>query len=313
MHDGSLGASGHRSASAASRDAIIAAATEIPNRRGVRGMTLALVAERVGLITTSVTYYFKKKDELAAACFLSGVERLKALVREASAEPTASARVRRPRWNCTSPFAPASPPARRRRFRCSAISARSRRQRSARPPPPTRSCSAASGAFSRRRTRKSSGAARRPPAPRSCSSRSTGWRPGCPATRPTTTTASVTACTTSWSAAVSRPRPAPFSSGDSAAGSWVVAAPGGRTPQPADAASSLAATRLINQRGYHGPPPWKLISASLNVTKGSFYHHLQRQGRRGDRLAFRARLFEQVRGAQLAGAAPCRATWSGRG
>jgi len=36
----------------------------------------------------------------------------------------------------------------------------------------------------------------------------------------------------------------------------------------------LAATRLINQRGYRGASVEKM-SASLNVTKGSFYHHHQ--------------------------------------
>src|SRR5580698_7227366 len=77
------------------RDAIVAAATEILNHRGVRGMTLALVAERVGLITTSVTYYFRRKDELAAACFLSGIHRLTVLIDEAGRETTASERVRR--------------------------------------------------------------------------------------------------------------------------------------------------------------------------------------------------------------------------
>ena len=33
-------------------------------------MTLADVAAKVGLITTSVTYYYRKKDDLAAACFM---------------------------------------------------------------------------------------------------------------------------------------------------------------------------------------------------------------------------------------------------
>src|SRR6185437_12602283 len=40
------------------KEAIIAAAAGILNRRGVRGMTLADVAASVDLITTSVTYYF---------------------------------------------------------------------------------------------------------------------------------------------------------------------------------------------------------------------------------------------------------------
>jgi AcrR family transcriptional regulator len=77
------------------REAIVAAATEVMNRRGVRGMTLAEVAERVGLITTSVTYYFRKKDTLAGACFAAGIERLGALVHAAHAEATPEARVRR--------------------------------------------------------------------------------------------------------------------------------------------------------------------------------------------------------------------------
>jgi len=77
------------------REAIVAAATEIINQRGVRGMTFAHVAERVGLITTSVTYYFKRKDELAAACFEAGALRMRALVREARLEADVSARVRR--------------------------------------------------------------------------------------------------------------------------------------------------------------------------------------------------------------------------
>ncbi len=75
------------------REAILAAATEVLNRQGVKGMTLALVAEKVGLITTSVTYYFKKKEELASACFLRGLERLGALVDEAGQAPDLSQRL----------------------------------------------------------------------------------------------------------------------------------------------------------------------------------------------------------------------------
>ena len=77
------------------REAIIAAAADILNHKGVKGMTLADVAASVGLITTSVTYYFKKKEDLAAACFLSGIARLDALVGEALAEGTPPARLHR--------------------------------------------------------------------------------------------------------------------------------------------------------------------------------------------------------------------------
>jgi hypothetical protein len=46
---------------------------------------------------------------------------------------------------------------------------------------------------------------------------------------------------------------------------------------PHDAAREIflvAATRLINQRGYRGASV-EDISAQLNVTKGSFYHHTE--------------------------------------
>ncbi len=62
------------------KEAIIAAAAGILNRRGVRGMTLADVAASVDLITTSVTYYFKKKEDLAVACYLRGIARFDALI-----------------------------------------------------------------------------------------------------------------------------------------------------------------------------------------------------------------------------------------
>jgi AcrR family transcriptional regulator len=93
MHDGSL-AAGVTPRYGRKREAIVAAATDILNRRGVKGMTLTLVAEQVGLITTSVTYYFKKKEDLAAACFLSGIDRLQGLVDQAALERTVEARLR---------------------------------------------------------------------------------------------------------------------------------------------------------------------------------------------------------------------------
>ncbi len=75
------------------KEAIIAAATAILNRRGVKGMTLADVAASVDLITTSVTYYFKKKEDLAAACFLRAIERLDVLVTAAFAGADARQRL----------------------------------------------------------------------------------------------------------------------------------------------------------------------------------------------------------------------------
>lgn len=75
------------------REAILDAATLILNRRGVKGLTLGVTAAAVDLSTTSVTYYFKRKDDLAAACMLRGVEALMAMVEEALAEQTPQARL----------------------------------------------------------------------------------------------------------------------------------------------------------------------------------------------------------------------------
>lgn len=88
-------ASGGETKYARKQQAIIAAASEIMNRDGVKGMTLANVAARVGLITTSVTYYFRKKEDLAVACFLDAIARVDALVETASREPDPPARVQR--------------------------------------------------------------------------------------------------------------------------------------------------------------------------------------------------------------------------
>jgi AcrR family transcriptional regulator len=77
------------------REAILDAATLILNRRGVKGLTLGVAAAAVDLSTTSVTYYFKRKDDLAAACMLRGVEALTAMVEQALAEQTPQARLHR--------------------------------------------------------------------------------------------------------------------------------------------------------------------------------------------------------------------------
>ena len=58
------------------REAILDAATRILNRKGIKGLTLGDTAAAVELSTTSVTYYFKRKDDLAAACITRGIETL---------------------------------------------------------------------------------------------------------------------------------------------------------------------------------------------------------------------------------------------
>ena len=56
---------------------------------------VSVAAAAVGLSTTSVTYYFKRKDELAAACLMRGVDWLDHVADEALGEAEPEARLRR--------------------------------------------------------------------------------------------------------------------------------------------------------------------------------------------------------------------------
>jgi AcrR family transcriptional regulator len=77
------------------REAILDAATEILNRQGVKGLTLGVAAAAVDLSTTSVTYYFKRKDDLAAACLMRGIEWLQHAAEQAITLPTPPERLHR--------------------------------------------------------------------------------------------------------------------------------------------------------------------------------------------------------------------------
>lgn len=77
------------------REAILNAAAVQFNALGVRGATLSEIAASVGLATNSVTYYYRKKEDLAAACLLRAIERFAELARGAAGEPTVAQRLRR--------------------------------------------------------------------------------------------------------------------------------------------------------------------------------------------------------------------------
>ncbi len=79
----------------AKRDAILAAAAEAINDQSAKGMTFADVAARVGLNTTSVTYYFRRKEDLASACFEHTIDQLSAMLEKAMEEATPEDRVAR--------------------------------------------------------------------------------------------------------------------------------------------------------------------------------------------------------------------------
>ena len=75
------------------REAILDASTILLNQHGVKGLTLAVAAAAVDLSTTSVTYYFKRKDDLAAACIMRGLDWLLAAVETALQEATPQERL----------------------------------------------------------------------------------------------------------------------------------------------------------------------------------------------------------------------------
>lgn len=76
------------------REDIIQAATSLLNDNGVKGMTYIEIAAKVGLNTTSVTYYFRRKEQLAIAVYEATLDRLEAMAEEALAQQTPEARVR---------------------------------------------------------------------------------------------------------------------------------------------------------------------------------------------------------------------------
>ena len=77
------------------RDALLDAATTLINERGAKATTLQAVSQAVELSTTSVTYYFPRKDALAAAVFERAMERLRAFVGVAAREATPRDRVKK--------------------------------------------------------------------------------------------------------------------------------------------------------------------------------------------------------------------------
>ncbi len=79
---------------AAKREAIMAAATQVFCDQGVSGFTLAAVAKRMDLHPVSLTYYFKRKEDLAGAVLHEALARHGAMLDEAERETTPQARLR---------------------------------------------------------------------------------------------------------------------------------------------------------------------------------------------------------------------------
>ncbi|WP_205690338.1 TetR/AcrR family transcriptional regulator [Comamonas serinivorans] len=75
------------------REAILAVAAEEFNRHGLKGVTLASVAERVGLQKASVSYYHRRKEDLAADCMLQAIAAMQGVVQAALTQPSPAQRI----------------------------------------------------------------------------------------------------------------------------------------------------------------------------------------------------------------------------
>jgi len=76
------------------KDAILETAMAVLDEHGAGGFSLAAVAKRMGLHPVSLTYYFKRRDSLLTACWLSSVARYEAIIAEAEKAATPQARLR---------------------------------------------------------------------------------------------------------------------------------------------------------------------------------------------------------------------------
>lgn len=76
------------------RAEIVAAAAEEINAHGLHGLMLAEVAAKVGMTKANLTYYFRRKEDLAAACVSQTLDAYRTLVAEACEPPTARERLR---------------------------------------------------------------------------------------------------------------------------------------------------------------------------------------------------------------------------
>lgn len=72
---------------------IIHAATTLLNDQGIKGTTFQEVARLVGLNTSSITYYFRRKEQLVQAVYEATLARMSAMADEAAALPTPRERV----------------------------------------------------------------------------------------------------------------------------------------------------------------------------------------------------------------------------
>lgn len=246
------------------RDAILDAAAVLFNQKGLKGTTLAAVADSVGLMTNSVTYYYRKKEELATAGLLRSIASLQGLADTAAAEATPEARIRRLFQlfyeRAAAILRGTSPP----QMNFSDV-------RALTSPHVETVFGAYTGMFRRIRTLLAEDETHRPPRVDA------------------NARAHLVLSALNWTRVfIDRYDPDSYPRVAERIADMLIeglAAPGSTwrdrrlpglawsfTDDPAREAFLRSATRLINEQGYRGASVEK-ISAQLNVTKGSFYHH----------------------------------------
>lgn len=77
------------------REAILNAAARLFDENGIKGTMLSEVAQQVGLSTNSITYYFKKKEDLVFECLMHTTNTISAIAAESGAGATPEERVTR--------------------------------------------------------------------------------------------------------------------------------------------------------------------------------------------------------------------------
>lgn len=75
------------------RAEIISLATRDLNEHGMKGLVLADVAAKIGMTKANLTYYFRRKEHLAAQCFASALNAYRDMIAAASEQPTARERL----------------------------------------------------------------------------------------------------------------------------------------------------------------------------------------------------------------------------
>ena len=76
------------------RELILDGAASLFNRRGIKAGTLAEVAASVGLATNSLTYYYRKKEDLVFACLARSIAAMDGVIAQAAAADSLAGRIR---------------------------------------------------------------------------------------------------------------------------------------------------------------------------------------------------------------------------